>query len=231
MTWLNPISKVFFAAAFLVVTIWLLMETRSKRKPTLSEKAKAGVELLKEQQRLRDSASKAQAAKDQQHKSDSAKWKRTIDSASTQLSIKDKQLTKTQAAAAGLVADLNEAYEKKDTSQFVIKCLELGDSVTVLNNRVDQYKWQVDTLSRAKDSLQAVTQKRLEERDLLLSDLRRSITKTDSTSSSLQKVLKKATKKADKKYSIVVGGGPCISMEGRPGGAVGVFIGRTVIRL
>lgn len=230
MTWIKSLSSVFFAAAVLVFAIWLLMETCSKKKPALTEKMKGSIEFLKEQQRLRDSAFHATEKKDRAHKADSAKWKRINDSTTTKLSITKRKLEASQASNDMLAAGVKDSYNQRDTSRFISTCLKLGDSVITLNARVDQYKVQVDTLMKAKDSLQAVTQKRLEERDQLLSDMRRSANKSDSTIGSLQNDIRKAAKKADKKYTVVIGGGAGIPIQGRPGGAVGIFIGRTIIR-
>lgn len=230
MTWAKSLSTLFISAIILILAIWLLISECGKGKPALSEKIDASGKLLQEQKRLRDSAYNAQEEKDREHKEDSARWKKAIDSASAALSVTKKKLNQSQATADELADEVKDSYANKDTARFITMCRQLSDSVKTLNARVDQFEYQVDTLTRAKDSLQAVTQKRLEDREQLLSDWRKSIDETDIIISGLQGDLKKAIKKADKKYSVTIGGGPSISYEGRPGGSAGIFIGRTIFR-
>lgn len=231
MKFFNRISNYFYLSVILCLGILLLLEKCGKGKPTISEKVNKSFNILEEQKRIRDSAYNAQVVRDKQHKSDSAKWKKVVDSTAAVLSSTKKQLNKSQAENADLVSDVESAYERKDSAQFVIKCLQLKDSVKILNAMVDQFEYQVDTLMKAKDSLQAVTQKRLEERDDLIRQLRISEGKTDSTISGLRSDLKRVLKRADKKYTIGIGGGAGITTEGKPSGLIGITISRTVIRL
>lgn len=230
MTWFKSLSNIFLGAVILVLGIWLFFEKCSPKKPAVSEKVNTSFDLLKEQTRLRDSAFSVQQRKDQQHKADSAKWKRKNDSATVQLNIANWKLNESQATVTELVQDLDAAYEEKDSGQFVVKCLQLKDSVKTLNARVDDYEHRVDTLVKAKDSLQLVTQKRLETNQNLVAQMRSSQLKSDSTVEAMKVAVKKAVKKADKKYAIGVGGCAGITNYGTPGGAVGITVSRTIIR-
>jgi chromosome segregation ATPase len=227
MTWLKSISQLFLIALLVAVIIWLLSDKCNRKQPVFKD----GASVIKEQKRIRDSAFSVQKAKDEIHKADSTKWKNKIDSTNSLLAIKQKQLTKAQASAVQLALEVKQAAAKKDTSQLLLKCTELGDRVIELNAQVDDFRIQVDTLTRAKDSLQAVTQKRLEEKEQLLSDFRKSVDASDMHYVELETKYKKAMKKVDKKYTIGIGVTGGITTVGTPGGSVGITISRTIIRL
>ena len=227
MNYIKGISAIMLLAIILVLAVWLLLKGRGYQAPDHT----GDFAYFKEQKRIRDSADNAQRVKERAHKADSAGQQRKIDSLNTQLSVTKKMLTKSQAKAGDLAAGVEQARKDNDTTGYISNCNGLADEVRNLNYQVDNYKVQVDTLVKAKDSLQALTQKRLEEKDQLYTAMRTAQDSTDKKIGVIEKDYKKAAGKAEKKYSIIIGGGVGITNEGKPGGAVGIFIGRTVIRL
>lgn len=227
MKYLKGISAVLLLAIILVLAIWLLLKGRGYHAANHS----GDFAYFKEQKRIRDSADKAANVKDHKNKADSTVQQWKIDSLNNRLAVTNKLLSKSQAKAADLAAGVEQARKENDTLKYVFNCNGLAEEVFTLNHQVNNFKIQVDTLIRAKDSLQVLTQKRLDEKSQLYSDMRAAQNAADKTIEKIEADYKKAAGKAEKKYVVIIGGGPCITNEGKPGGAAGIFIGRTVIRL
>lgn len=186
---------------------------------------------MKEQKRLRDSIHNAGVKKDQQLQVDSVRWKRAADSALSQLNIAKQLLNKSQAKALELASRVEQAKKNKDTAGYVANCNELAVQVIDLNHQVDQYQDDVDSLIRAKDSVEQVAQRRLNEKNALYNELRASTLALDQQCSKVLQDYQKVARRAEKKYAIGIGGTAGITTEGKPGGSVGITVSRIVIRL
>lgn len=227
MNKLKAISSIFLLACILALAIWLLLKGRGYQAPDHSK----NFAFFKEQKRIRDSADNAQRVKDVKHKADSAAQKNKIDSLSNQLSTTKKELGKYQTTTTGLATGVKQAKKEKDTVGYIRRCDSLADEVVGLNRQVDKYKAQADSLQKATDSLQALTQKRLDEKTKLYADMRAAQAAADEKIDKIKKDYEKAAGKAEKKYTIGIGGGAGITTDGKLGGLIGVTVHRVIIRL
>jgi len=219
------IGRALLIAIALGVVAYLLLGKPSCKSEPIYD---ADLSYVQELQRVRDSAHAADAAKEQQYREQSARQQHIIDSMSVQLAVTKSMLNNSQARAAELAAGVIISKNNNDTASYVRHADSLASEVNTLNATIDRYEEMSTELFNVIDSMYEATAQRLQEKDALYDELQKSFDKVTVKYSVLHNSYEKAKKQ---KWSIGIGAGVGLTTDGKPGGAIGITISRTLIRL
>lgn len=221
--YIDGISKIFLVGLVTTLLFLLLIGKfdSCKNNPTIPTTTN---ELTK---KLIDSLTAFQS----KSKTDSVRLFKKIDSISFKYRQKDSSLNSSRAKVKYLSSELEKAKLVLDTASYFHFCDELVAENKILDNEISGYKIQVDTLLKAKDSLQLITQKKADDYLNLMLSFKRVSKQLTGDNDSLIAVNKKLLKKANKNFSIGVGGSVGLTSFGTPGASIGLTIQRTFIRL
>lgn len=219
--------QIFLLAVIIVLALFLLSgKWQCNKAPDHS----VDLRFVQEQKRLRDSAYKADLVKEEKFKADTARLKKAVDSVSTQLAVTKKLLNKTQAKAGDLAVGLLASKANNDTAGFKKNAEALAEEVIALNGVVDHYEGLNETLFSQVDSLQQITETRLEETKTLSAQMKHDVDSVTALYETLHIDYEKVKKKLDKQFTVGLGAAGGVSFRGPATGTVGITLSRTIFR-
>lgn len=184
---------------------------------------------LQEQARIRDSAARANEHQQHIYRQDSTRWQKEKDTFRVKLAATYSLLTVSQRKSAGLSATVKISKVNNDTANYIHACDSLADENANLNYLINEYIVYSDTVSRANDSLLKVTQVRKTEVERLNNLLLTQAAKSDTLYQKLHDDYLKVGKKAGRKWTIGVGAGYGVGLDGKLQPVIGITLGRKLL--
>lgn len=221
---INPIFWVTIIALLVVVLLTKNWQCKPKDHSN-------NLQLIQEQSRIRDSARRSNEHQQHMYRQDSARWQKEKDTFKVKLATTYNLLTVSQRKSAGLSATVKISKANNDTSNYIHACDSLADENANLNYLINEYIVYSDTVSRANDSLLKVTQVRSKQIDALNGLLNEHAQTATDKYNSLYKSYEKVSKKVAKKWTVGLGAGYGIGVNGRLQPVIGVTLSRTLLKL
>jgi uncharacterized coiled-coil DUF342 family protein len=213
----------FLSVALGCLLIWMLLDKCSH--PDMVDPAVRNEIIAKV-----DSIERVHREVDEAMKSNYAQLRSSKDSIEKKLDQVRKALESRQHTTEKVIETVKEASQNKDTIGQISACNELVDQAIALNEEVEHYKAQNDSLKNVNDSLLSVCDQRLQQQQDFNEKMRQGFEQLNKEYELQTKQFSKAQGKANRHYSVGIGGGVGITKEGRPAGMAGIFITRTLFR-
>jgi hypothetical protein len=185
---------------------------------------------LQEQKRIRDSAGRENEHQAYRYRQDSTRWTKEKDTFRVKLAATYNLLTASQRKSAGLSATVKSSKANNDTSNYIHACDSLAEENANLNYLINEYVVYSDTVSRANDSLLKVTQARTGEVEKLNKLLFWQGAAADDKYNKLYRNYEKVSKKAGRKWTVGLGAGYGIGLEGKLQPVIGITLSRTLLK-